>query len=98
MFRSIIKIAYLCIIIGVTINILGCATEKYVALALSYDLDPAQMALAYVNSRPFLTSTIIGATNMEQLKANIASEEIRLDDEVLEGIEAIHSEISNPSP
>ena len=74
------------------------ATEKYVALALSYDLDPAQMALAYVNSRPFLTSTIIGATNMEQLKANIASEEIRLDDEVLEGIEAIHSEISNPSP
>jgi aryl-alcohol dehydrogenase-like predicted oxidoreductase len=74
------------------------ATEQYTALALANGLNPAQMALAYVNSRPFLTSTIIGATNMEQLKANIASEEIKLSDEVLDGIEAIHSEISNPSP
>ena len=74
------------------------ATEQYVALALSHDMDPAQMALAYVNSRPFLTSNIIGATNMQQLKANIASEEIQLSDEVLDGIETIHSEISNPSP
>jgi len=74
------------------------ATEQYVALALSHELDPAQMALAYVNSRPFLTSNIIGATNMQQLKMNIASEEIQLSDEVLEGIEAIHAEISNPSP
>ena len=74
------------------------ATEKYVVLAKANGLDPAQMALAYVNSRPFLTSTIIGATNMEQLRANIASEEIRLSDEVLDGIEMIHAEISNPSP
>lgn len=74
------------------------ATEQYVALALTHGLEPAQMALAYVNSRPFLTSTIIGATNMEQLKTNIASEEIRLSDDVLDGIEAIHAEISNPSP
>lgn len=74
------------------------ATEQYIALAMANGLDPAQMALAYVNSRPFLTSTIIGATNMEQLKADIASEEIKLSDEVLDGIEAIHSEISNPSP
>ncbi|MFO7604027.1 MAG: aldo/keto reductase, partial [Gammaproteobacteria bacterium] len=70
----------------------------YTALALANGLDPAQMALAYVTSRPFLTSTIIGATNMEQLRANIASEEIRLSDEVLNGIEMIHAEISNPSP
>lgn len=74
------------------------ATEQYVILAKANGLDPAQMALAYVNSRPFLTSTIIGATNMEQLRKNIASEEIKLSDEVLDGIEAIHAEISNPSP
>jgi len=74
------------------------ATEQYVLLAKANGLDPAQMALAYVHSRPFLTSTIIGATNMEQLKTNIASEEVCLSDEVLDGIEAIHAEISNPSP
>ena len=74
------------------------ATEKYVALAHQHDLDPAQMALAYVNSRKFVTSTIIGATTMQQLKSNIATIDISLDDEVLEGIETIHCEISNPSP
>ena len=61
-------------------------------------LDPAQMALAYVNSRPFLTSTIIGATSMEQLKSNIASIDLVLSEEVLAGIEAIHTEYPNPSP
>ena len=74
------------------------ATERYVTLAKEHDLDPAQMALAYVNSRPFLTSTIIGATNMEQLKANILSIELKLSDEVFDEIEAIHKEIPNPSP
>ena len=51
-------------------------------------LDPAQMALAFVNSRPFLTSTIIGATSMDQLKSNIGSIELALSQPVLEGIEA----------
>lgn len=74
------------------------ATEQYVALAQQHNLDPAQMALAYVNSRKFLTSTIIGATSMQQLKSNIASIDISLGDDVLDGIEAIHREISNPSP
>lgn len=74
------------------------ATEKYVALAREHDHDPAQMALAFVNTRPFLTSTIIGATNMEQLKANIKSIELMLSDEVLDEIEAIHQLIPNPSP
>jgi len=49
------------------------ATEKYVTLSREHDLDPAQMALAYVNTRPFLTSTIIGATTMDQLRKNIDS-------------------------
>ncbi len=74
------------------------ATEQYVNLARNYQLDPAQMALAYVNSRPFLTSNIIGATTMEQLKNNIASADIELSDEVFDGIESIHVQHPNPSP
>ncbi len=74
------------------------ATEQYVALAKAHGLDPAQMALAYVNTRPFLTSTIIGATTMEQLTSNIDSVHVPLSAEVLQGIEAIHSAHPNPSP
>ena len=74
------------------------ATQQYVELAHAHDLDPAQMALAYVNSRSFLTSNIIGATNMEQLKSNINSIEIHLPDEALEEIETIHTRYPNPSP
>lgn len=74
------------------------ATEKYVALAREHDLDPAQMALAYVNTRPFLTSNIIGATSMAQLKSNIESINVHLSDEVLDGIEEIQTEHPNPSP
>jgi len=74
------------------------ATERYVDLARQHRLDPAQMALAYVNTRPFLTGTIIGATTMEQLKSNIDSINVTLSAEVLEGIEAIHDSYPNPSP
>lgn len=74
------------------------ATQHYVELAHKYGLDPAQMALAYVNSRPFLTANIIGATNMEQLRSNIASADLVLSDEVLKGIEAIHDAHPNPCP
>lgn len=74
------------------------ATSKYVALARRHGLEPAQMALAYVNSRPFLTSTIIGATTMEQLRNNVDSINLRLSDEVLSAIEEIHNAHANPSP
>jgi len=74
------------------------ATELYVELAKQHQLDPAQMALAYINSRLFLTSNIIGATSMEQLKMNIASTELILTNEVFESIEKIHVEHPNPSP
>jgi len=74
------------------------ATRRYVELAHAHDLDPAQMALAFVTSRPFLTSNIIGATTMEQLKSNIASANINLSAEVLDGIAAIHGDIPNPAP
>ncbi len=47
------------------------AVKKYVGLAKRYKLDPCQMAIAFVNSKPFVTSTLVGATTMEQLKSNI---------------------------
>ena len=74
------------------------ATQAYVDLACAHALDPAQMALAYVNSRDFVTSTIIGATSMPQLISNIASAELVLSPDVLQAIEAIHTQHPNPSP
>ena len=56
------------------------------------------MALAYVNSRPFVTSNIIGATSMEQLKADIDSINIKLPKDTIRAIESIHEKIPNPSP
>lgn len=74
------------------------ATSAYVDLARENDLDPAQMALAYVTSRRFLTSNIIGATKIDQLRDNINSAYIELNETVLEQIEAIHQQYPNPSP
>ncbi|WP_213881428.1 NADP(H)-dependent aldo-keto reductase [Pseudomonas sp. dw_358] len=74
------------------------AAAAYVALAQEHDLDPAQMALAYVTSRPFVTSNIIGATTLAQLHSNLGSVDVVLSDAVLEGIEAIHKSQPNPAP
>jgi aryl-alcohol dehydrogenase-like predicted oxidoreductase len=76
----------------------SAATQHYVQLAREHNLDPGQMALAYVTSRPFVTSTIIGATTQQQLKMNLASIDITLNQELLNGIEKIHTEHPNPSP
>lgn len=74
------------------------ATEKYAALAKENGLSLAQMALAYVHRQQFVTSTIIGATKLEQLKENIDSAELELSEEVLQGIETIHREHTFPCP
>ncbi|MGR2738351.1 NADP(H)-dependent aldo-keto reductase [Billgrantia sp. Q4P2] len=74
------------------------ATRAYVDIAREHDLDPAQMALAFVNSRSFLTSNIIGATTMEQLEDNLASESLKLEQSVLDAIEEVHRRIPNPCP
>lgn len=74
------------------------ATEAYVNLAREHGLDPAQMALAFVNQRPFVASNIIGATNLEQLKSNIDSLDVVLTDELLQGIQEIGTTYSNPCP
>ncbi len=74
------------------------ATHDYVALARDYGLDPAQMALAFVTSRSFVTSNIIGATSLAQLRSNLDSAELSISDDLLEDIEQIHTRHPNPSP
>ncbi|HVU75669.1 MAG TPA: NADP(H)-dependent aldo-keto reductase [Candidatus Paceibacterota bacterium] len=66
------------------------AIRAYVDVAKKHGLDPAQMALAFVNDRAFTTSTIIGATSMEQLKSDIASADLSLPDEVMADIAAVY--------
>lgn len=74
------------------------ATREYVNLALEHQLKPAQMALAFVNRRPFIGANIIGATNLEQLKENLESSEIDLSETLLNEIDTIHLRYSNPCP
>ncbi len=74
------------------------AVEKYLHIAENHGLSLTQLALGFVNSRPFLTSTIIGATTMAQLKENIDSIEVNLSPEVLREIEAVHAAIPDPAP
>ncbi len=74
------------------------ATKAYAALAAEYHLDCAQMALSFVNTRPFVTSTIIGATTMQQLRSNIASVSLNLTDDLTQAIDEIHRAIPNPCP
>jgi aryl-alcohol dehydrogenase-like predicted oxidoreductase len=74
------------------------AIAAYVALARKHGRDPAQMAIAFSVSRPFVTSTIIGATSMEQLKTDIAAVDLEISDDLLEDINQIHLDYSNPCP
>jgi aryl-alcohol dehydrogenase-like predicted oxidoreductase len=74
------------------------ATRKYVELAQNHGLSPSQMALSFVNTRPFVASNIIGATTVEQLKENIASISIKLSTEVTKEINAIHQLFPDPAP
>ncbi|ACB97216.1 NADP(H)-dependent aldo-keto reductase [Beijerinckia indica] len=74
------------------------AIDAYLALAKEFGLDPAQMALAFVTSRPFVTSNIIGATTMEQLKVDIASIHVKIAADLEKRIDALHQIYSNPCP
>ena len=68
------------------------AIKKYIELARRFDLDVCQMALAFVNDQPFVNSTLIGATNMTQLKTNIDSISLKLSEEVYEEIDKLRRE------
>ena len=72
------------------------AIEKYVGIANKYGIAPSTFANAFVNDRPFVTSNIIGATTMDQLKENINSIDLTLSKEILDEIEDVH--LSNPNP
>jgi aryl-alcohol dehydrogenase-like predicted oxidoreductase len=74
------------------------ATREYVNLALEHQLKPVQMALAFVNQRPFIGANIIGATNLDQLKENLESSEIKLSEALVKDIDSIHQRYSNPCP
>ena len=74
------------------------AVAAYLALAAKHGLDPSQMALAFVYSRPFVASTIIGATRMEQLTADIAAFSQTISPELEAELDAIHLRFTNPCP
>jgi aryl-alcohol dehydrogenase (NADP+) len=74
------------------------AVADYAALAEAHDLSPAQMALAFVRSRWFTSSTIISATTLQQLAEDIDSHSLSLTEELLTEIEAIHARYPNPAP
>ena len=74
------------------------ATKQYLKLAQNLGISLTTLALAFVNQRPFVTSNIIGATNLDQLKENIESIDTELSQETLDRIDAIHAGIPNPAP
>lgn len=74
------------------------ATKRYMVIAKNHGMTIAQMSLAFVTDRPFMTSNIIGATSIEQLEENIDSANITLSDEILKAINEVHAEIPNPAP
>ena len=74
------------------------AYDEYYKLAQEYNITMVQLAQAFVNSRPFVTSNIIGATTMDQLKENIESIDVKLTDEMINKINSIHNNNPNPSP
>ena len=74
------------------------AIAAYVELAKKHNLDPSQMALAFVRQQPFVASTLLGATTLEQLKINIDSFNLTLSEEVVQELEAIHRRYTYPAP
>lgn len=74
------------------------AARKYTALAKEHGISPAQMAIAFVEQSPFVTSCIIGATNLEQLKENINATDLKLSDELKSEIDAIEDQHPFPAP
>ena len=74
------------------------AVDEYFKISEKYKISLSQLALAFVNSRDFVTSNIIGATTMEQLQENIDSINITLNENVMNEINLIHEKIPNPAP
>lgn len=76
----------------------AAAVEEYLTLAQKYGLSPAQLALSFVTTRPFVSSNIIGATSLEQLRENLGSTSIVITKEMQKEIDRIHTRHPNPAP
>lgn len=74
------------------------AVIEYQKIAQKHGLTVTELSLAYINQLPFVTSNIIGATKMSQLKENINSINIELSEDILQEIELVHKAIPNPAP
>ena len=74
------------------------AYDEYFKVAKDFNLTMVQLAQSFVNSRPFVTSNIIGATTMDQLKENVESINIEFTDEMMDRVNEIHNNNPNPSP
>ncbi|WP_101674546.1 aldo/keto reductase [Alloalcanivorax mobilis] len=74
------------------------ATEAYCQLAEQRGVSPSQLALQFVTTRPFVTSNIIGATNLNQLRENLASADLPWDKELEKELDALHARFPNPAP
>ena len=74
------------------------AVEEYYKISKKYNLDMSQMSLKFCEIQPFMTSVIIGATTMEQLKTDIESVNVKLSDEVIKEINEVQKIYPNPCP
>ncbi|WP_188259865.1 NADP(H)-dependent aldo-keto reductase [Azospirillum tabaci] len=74
------------------------ATKEYLDVARRHGLSPTQMAIAFTLRQPFVASSLIGATTLEDLKSNIAAVDLTLSDEVLKDIEAVNARYPDPCP
>lgn len=74
------------------------AVDEYIKIARDYKMTTAQLSLAFVNTRSFVTSNIIGATTMSQLKENIESINVEMNDEIIERLNQVHNANPNPAP
>jgi len=76
----------------------GPAIDRYLGIAAKHGLDPSQLALQFVTTRKFVTSNIIGATTMEQLKLDIDSISVKWSDELEREVDEAHHAQPNPAP
>ena len=74
------------------------AVEDYYIISQKYDLDMSQMSIKFCEVQDFMTSVIIGATTMEQLKTNVESVKVNLDSEVIKEINNVQKKYPNPCP
>ncbi len=74
------------------------AVDAYYQISKDYNLDMAQMSLKFCEIQPFVTSVIIGATTMQQLKTNIESVNVKFSKEIIKSINEIQKIYPNPCP